>query len=132
MAKLVKYIPSNFYYYLELFIFLGFPDKRLQIPSPQYRTPPNATMTPVLKNSSNLATVSHCRALCSPDLPALLSSRSQVRTRSIGGATPAGQAKNQRYVLITSFTVRNEHMVYSINSIVITHIDENNLVIGND
>ncbi len=41
-----------------------------------------------------------CRSLLcivSTDFAALLSRRSQVRTRSIGGATPAGQARSWRF-----------------------------------
>lgn len=46
---------------------VGFPDKRLWIPSPQYQTPPNTTTTLVLTDTPNLPTVSPCRALSKAD-----------------------------------------------------------------
>ncbi len=49
---------------------VGFPDKHLLIPSPQYWTPLNTKTTPVLSNPSNLPAVYHCRTLCFADLQA--------------------------------------------------------------
>jgi hypothetical protein len=47
--------------------FIGFPDKRLPTPSPQYQTPPNATATPVSTYTLYLPAASHCQILSKAD-----------------------------------------------------------------